>query len=1006
MIKQLKRLGTLSLLLLLTTVCKAEGDTVVPNDSTAVPGDSIVVPGDSVVVPGDSIIVPGDSIVVPGDSIVVPTDSVIVDDGTLVDEPVKAAFDFNLGTEDQGADFSIMDDYFVNSKVTLGSNLIIKGVDVKGLGQTLIEPMTLQQDEGGGSAADESNAIRFLIQTKYGITFTPKKVSLRTTRFNTDQGLLDFSWENPDKTTIPLAKGVKPNRDDEDNSVSELSYDIEGATPCEGFCGLLVNLYNLEGNQIGLSDIIIEGTLNGKEEVKVMPELDYIIFNEQKYTKEDIFGDAYEATIVISRKETMISETNPVTAVAKTGEIGTITYTNETKQCTVVIPMTSGRETVTYTLTFVQKPRFVLTYIDTDRETVLDEGIRDEGEIIGQFDVDHNDVSVEEGFKMRGWFQNPDGGKKFSVNDIVTGNIMLYAVATEIEEVSNTKKYTFDLTDMNFDADDHEAFNPSGEGYYWHDSQHGWAFSDGNQIDLLVGPKATISLSLCEYGEGECIYVKSEAGDTLAVLDAKANNDGDFEYFNYEGEGGTLSLCIKAGGEMFIHSVTIANMAEINFDVSGDWYFVKPGKANGLTNVIKAINELNTETSAGRKYIFLPDGVYDLGETVQTTIDAHNISIIGQSVDKTIIVTTPDLSLAGLGSAEMLVNNSSNLYLQDLTLKNGLDYYNASEEGHAPVLYDNGNRTVGKNVRMLSHQSTYYSFNTGMQSYWESCDIHGVIDIICGGGDVRFNNSTISLEPRYTDGSGNRTITASRTMTKFGYVFDYCKITDLTDGYGSWDFGRTWNNRPITVYMNTTLDDNALNTIVKTRWTEKGLNNTDPTVFGEYNTMDVDGNDITPVSNSITCYSGIYQTVLNANIAAQFSYDKMFSNNAEKAWNPAALTSQVDGPADARYDNGTITWSAVQGAMAYAVFMNGEFVDITEATSYNLEVNPDQYSLSVRCANAMGGFGPEAHVAGTVGIKAVNNDNGNDVIYNLQGLRVKNVRKGIYIINGKKTVIR
>jgi hypothetical protein len=45
-------------------------------------------------------------------------------------------------------------------------------------------------------------------------------------------------------------------------------------------------------------------------------------------------------------------------------------------------------------------------------------------------------------------------------------------------------------------------------------------------------------------------------------------------------------------------------------------------------------------------------------------------------------------------------------------------------------------------------------------------------------------------------------------------------------------------------------------------------------------------------------------------------------------------------------------------------------------------------------------------VAGTVGIKAVNNDNGNDVIYNLQGLRVKNVRKGIYIINGKKTVIR
>ena len=150
--------------------------------------------GDSIVVPGDSIVVPGDSIVVPNDSIEVPTDTVKVDDGTLVNVPAKATFAFNLGTAGQVATFGTWGDYFISSNVTLGSNLIIKGTDEKGLGQTLIEPKELQQGEESGSAADESNAIRFLFKPKNGITFTPTKVSLKATSYETDDGLLDFSW--------------------------------------------------------------------------------------------------------------------------------------------------------------------------------------------------------------------------------------------------------------------------------------------------------------------------------------------------------------------------------------------------------------------------------------------------------------------------------------------------------------------------------------------------------------------------------------------------------------------------------------------------------------------------------------------------------------------------------------------------------------------------------------------------------------------------------------------
>jgi hypothetical protein len=256
-----------------------------------------------------------------------------------------------------------------------------------------------------------------------------------------------------------------------------------------------------------------------------------------------------------------------------------------------------------------------------------------------------------------------------------------------------------------------------------------------------------------------------------------------------------------------------------------------------------------------------------------------------------------------------------------------------------------------------------------------------------------------------TNGGGTRMIVAPRTLTKFGYVFDHCKVVDLADGKGEWSFGRTWSNQPIAVYLSTTLDEHAENTLVSSRWTQEGKTNTDPDVFGEYNTMDINGVDITPETNTIKIKSS-YQTILDASMASTFDYDKMFSANKEKKWDPAKLTEQVAAPEDARYDDGSITWSAVDGAIAYALFMNDTFMTLTDKTSYDFLIDPHLYRLSIRSANSMGGFGPEAHVAGTVGIQTVKRVMGEDAIYNLQGVRVKKPGKGIYIINGKKTVVR
>lgn len=736
------------------------------------------------------------------------------------------------------------------------------------------------------------------------------------------------------------------------------------------------------------------------------PALDALTINGTKYTVETLFGQSYEAELVIGFDDIMVSASNPVTAIAKTGAIETITYDGDDTKCTVIITMSSeDKQTVQYKLTIKQKPSAKLTYYDSDGITVLGESRRELGTIIDHFDVNFDAVTVEEGYKMRGWYHESDGGLKYTIGETVNTNISLYAITTAIEEASTSAIYDFNLTDIYFDPANHEAFNPKGDGFYWFDDVHGWAFKDGNQIDLLVGPKATISVRFCQENDNDTILIKSEAGDTLSILKTDVKDDGDIVNYMYNGEGGTISLFVKTSTEVKIHGIRIINTAETNYTNIGNWFIVSPGDAKSFLDVVDLANTLNSTKNTERLYIFLPKGTYDLEDTVETTISGHNISIIGESPDSTIIVTAPNYDNEGLGTADLLKNTSTNLYLQDLTLKNAFEYYESDSQGAAASFNDLGNYTIGKNVRMLSYEGTYYSMNNRLQSYWDECDFHGTTDFICGGGDIRIFNSTLSLEPRFTNGGGTRMIVAPRTLTQFGYVFDNCKVVDLSEGKGAWSFGRTWSNQPIAVYLNTQLDDNAENTLVDTRWTEEGRTNTDPEVFGEYNTMDINGVDITPETNTIKVKSS-FQTILNASMASAFTYEKMFSGNAEKKWDPAKFTVQIGAPEDARYDNGVITWTAVDGATIYALFMNNTFLAMTNETSYNVEVNPDLDRLSIRSANAMGGFGPKAHVAGTTGIQTVKRNVDNDIIYNLQGVRVKKPGKGIYIINGKKTIVK
>lgn len=364
-------------------------------------------------------------------------------------------------------------------------------------------------------------------------------------------------------------------------------------------------------------------------------------------------------------------------------------------------------------------------------------------------------------------------------------------------------------------------------------------------------------------------------------------------------------------------------------------------------------------------------------------------------MDNTIIVN--EAPEEGIGVSATFLVTGSNTYFQDLTLKNAYDYYQPGFAGRAVVIQDKGNRTICKNVRMLSYQDTYYS-NNKAQFYFENSDIHGTVDFICGGGDVFFNGCTLTVEPRNADGSGECTLTAPSTDVAggniWGYVFSGCTIDSKAEKY---NYGRAWNDSPRCAYINTTLlQPERLN---ENRWTTAGMN-VPADKFVEYNTMDVNGNVVSPESLVLTftkdSKQNTYETILTAEQAAEYNIDNVF-----KDWTPDEYAVQKQ-LTQLNAEGTTLTWDAVDGAIAYAVFYKGQFVAMTSATTLSFMVEGDEASVNdytVRVANAHGGFGPAMGTiaSGITGVVADGNDVLRTAYYNLQGSRVSSAYNGVVI---------
>ena len=442
------------------------------------------------------------------------------------------------------------------------------------------------------------------------------------------------------------------------------------------------------------------------------------------------------------------------------------------------------------------------------------------------------------------------------------------------------------------------------------------------------------------------------------------------------------------------------------------------GKAEG-----KSYN--NTKTNGQRYYIFVPDGDYQLtGNTTiscstdpedapkdekgkpktdmngqnngMTEIVNSNISLIGQSKEGVRISNHPTVEgityTATLTLTKPKDKTLEDFYVQDLTLENKFDYWgsmseqDASGAGRAVAFWDRGNRTVMKNVSLLSWQDTYYSDNSNdnYRGYFEGCDLAGVVDWICGNGDIWFERCNLI----HRDRTGNN-IAASSTEVgqEWGYVFNNCNIKvenedPLKFKDQNWTLARPWNNSPACTFINTKMYTQPR----KYGWTKMtaGLK----LRFHEFKSMDGYGNPIpletrslaacTPAPGSDDCIltdttgynirnvmsgtDAFNPQILCRQIDAQSGLQSNKSSEEEVEKEKAEPKNHIVWEDKITINDNLLQWKAMPEALCYFLFKKNEETGkwIYKENTIENQINLNDYGngyYCIRAANQRGGLG-------------------------------------------------
>lgn len=510
-------------------------------------------------------------------------------------------------------------------------------------------------------------------------------------------------------------------------------------------------------------------------------------------------------------------------------------------------------------------------------------------------------------------------------------------------------------------------------------------------------------------------------GGKSMTFSAKQGKELTFYYWNLP----NVTLDYKILGTDF---VDIYGMAHLEGD------FIKHFKTRGTTKEIvhktfdfivgedgsldDAINAANASEGTDRFLIFVPDGEYQLtgnepldnyGMTSdgawpcdeegnerndmqgknngRTVVSKANVSIVGQSREGVKIFNHPIVEGISYTSTIHVGKTATDFYAEDISMENQFKYWSSmnagSGAGRAVVLWDQGQRTVMKNVSMMSWQDTYYSSNSNddYRGYFENCAIGGVVDWLCGDGNIWFEKCDFVIRDR----SGNNLAAPSQEKTQqWGYVFNECNVVpeiplsqteSLKDK--TWTLARPWvsstDKSPACTFIHT-----KMSVLPKDQgWGPMGSGAI--LRFHENHTMDAGGTVLSLGARSLAACApaaGSDDCVMNDSEAAKYTIENVLGGS--DSFTPKERTMQIDALSgdnklhdvvnseqwddQIETDDDRLTWNPHPNALCYFIFKleNGKWNYKTNITETSISL--DQLSLGtgtycVRAANQYGGLG-------------------------------------------------
>ncbi len=731
--------------------------------------------------------------------------------------------------------------------------------------------------------------VEYRAKSLNGMTFTPSAFSLDAMRFGTNGGYvtMKYSVDGGTEITSSTINAINPNRNKDVDGLptapTSMSHSFSGVSVSKELV-IRLYIYSLDnGRNVGFRDVTLAGTVTGTPDLA--PEMTSIKVNDNTYVTALTFAqDAsnetlYTATTEMSKTEALPSATNPVTVNVKNGTAAVSYDVKETSSIVTVKVTATDDETkcTTYVFTVNHKPDYTLTYYGLDNVALTTQTVEKDA-AVSAFPYDYTTLVPSAGCAVRGWYYAD--GKKVTVADVITADVSIYAKETPLEVQDGSTKYVYNLGDAAWSQDEHENIALSNGS--WHDTQHGWSFSNGT-VTLKTGKEAYIILGQCLYS-GSATYGATDQNGKVLVPEGTAfcgAKDGSKTGFYYKGtDNGTITIKLTGG---YLHNVSIINTADAPIEKDAAGFFeVEAGNVGHFLSVLDIASSL--ATSEVQK-LWLPNGTYDLGTACRTEIGT-NVAIIGESREGVTIVNHP--TVTGIQSTSVLRITGDNVYLQNLTLRSDVSYSGSAVNGVGVALEINGDKSICNNVDLQGNQDTYFSNGSETQrGYFKGGRIEGTVDYVCGGGNMWFEGTAFYNNGRSTADVVFAPSTSANTV--YGYVASNCTFDgDVQTQKGKWNIARPWQGSPAVTLLN------AKCVIEPSANGYTGMGSNLAIRFHEYNTVDADGTAITG-HNLTACSPAAASDEVYMSSVGEYTYANVMESS--DSWDPEAVIAQYSNDA-------------------------------------------------------------------------------------------------------------